>query len=138
MTFIGKILEMHLKSLVFATILTLSTPLAAQETVPVLESDNSVGQEKLDPQSFEVALLCSAALQITTLAAPQWANQPAIVDASNAWLARVQFLAPQNGIPGDKINDVIKVKMRELTNASLQNAEYLNNLAFECAVNSPS
>lgn len=129
---------MRFKTLIIAFAFGLCAPSYAQETVPVLEGDSAKSSQMLDPQSFEVALLCASALQITTLAAPSWANEPAIASASNLWLARVQSMAPANGIDGNKVNDLIKAKMRELTNSSLQNPQYLNDLAFECAINSPS
>ncbi len=118
----------------FLALIAFANPVLAQNTNPVLEEDNAM----LDPQGFEVALLCTSALQITTLAAPNWANEPAIASASNLWLARLQEIAPENGVPVSQLNETITAKMRELTNESLKNPQYLNNLAFECAINSPS
>lgn len=128
---------MRVKTKIIALFLLAATPAFAQTTVPVLEDDGN-GSQMLDPQSFDVALLCTSALQIAALAAPDWANEPAVSNASNLWLARTHAMAPKNGIAGNEVNNAIKAKMRELTNLSIKSPDYLNNLMFECAVNSPN
>lgn len=87
---------------------------------------------------LQAAVSCAAALQIAALAAPEWSSETGVAQATNLWLEKVFTEADSAGVPGDKVNDLVKTEMDKQTNAAVTDPQSLNTRAFDCATNMPS
>lgn len=87
---------------------------------------------------FDVAVRCSAALQIATLAAPNWAREPGVADATNRWLAVTFERAEAAGVPGDRVAAVVEDEMQRQVSDAAADPSALSRRAFDCAAETPA
>jgi hypothetical protein len=83
--------------------------------------------------SFDQALECAAALQLTTLASPRWSQEPGVAEATNRWLEQVFSLAPGAGVPGDAVRQRVEAEMNRQASAAASDPAALSRRAFDCA-----
>jgi hypothetical protein len=83
------------------------------------------------------ALTCSAALQLATMAAPNWAQEKGITNITNAWLQKVFALGEPQGIAGDKVPGLVEAEMHRQTESASSDPASLSRRAFDCASRQP-
>ena len=83
------------------------------------------------------AVSCSAALQLATMAAPNWANERGITNITNAWLQKVFTLSEPQGITGDKVPALVEAEMQRQTDDAANYPAILSRRAFDCASRQP-
>jgi hypothetical protein len=83
------------------------------------------------------AIACSAALQLATMAAPNWARERGITNITNAWLQKVFALSEPQGISGDRVPSVVEAEMQNQINAAAYDPSLLSRKAFDCASRQP-
>jgi hypothetical protein len=89
-------------------------------------------------RAFDEAVTCAASLQVLALAAPDWARDPAVAQATNLWLARVFALAPRAGADEARARDVVRQAMDAQVSAAASDPGGLSRRAAQCAANPPS
>lgn len=94
-----------------------------------------------DPDALvrlEDGLMCTAAIQVTAMAAPSWARESGVRESSNRWLAEVYAAADAYGIEADKVPQLIQGEMERQLQEAIEKPEALSRRAFNCASNPPS
>ena len=86
---------------------------------------------------LNAALSCSAALQLATMAAPNWAQEKGITNITNAWLQKVFALSEPQGIAGDKVPGLVEAEMQRQTESAATDPAGLSRRAFDCASRQP-
>ena len=89
-------------------------------------------------RAFDEAVTCAASLQVLALAAPDWARDPAVAQATNLWLARVFALAPRAGADEARARDIVRAAMDEQVTVAASDPGGLSRRAAQCAANPPS
>jgi hypothetical protein len=89
------------------------------------------------PSRYALALQCAAALQITALAAPRWAQEPASVAAINRWLAEAFEAAQAEGAPQETVADAVRAEMDAQLARDGDAPERISARAFSCASDLP-
>jgi hypothetical protein len=87
--------------------------------------------------SFTDAVTCSAALQLATMAAPNWSRERGISDISNAWLQKVFALGEPQGVGGDKVPGLVEAEMQRQMDGAASDPSLLSRRAFDCASRQP-
>jgi hypothetical protein len=87
--------------------------------------------------SLNDAVSCSAALQLATMAAPNWARERAITTITNAWLQRVFALGEGQGVAGDQVPAVVEREMQRQIDGTAADPAILSRRAFDCASRQP-
>jgi hypothetical protein len=88
-------------------------------------------------RSLDDAVSCSAALQLATMAAPNWARERGVTDATNAWLQKVFELAGPRGVQGDQVPALVEAEMQRQVDAAATDPANLSRRAFDCASRQP-
>jgi hypothetical protein len=83
------------------------------------------------------AVRCSAALQLATMAAPNWARERGVTDSTNAWLQKVFELAAPQGIEGDRVPALVEAEMQRQVDDAANDPANLSRRAFDCASRQP-
>jgi hypothetical protein len=86
-----------------------------------------------DPTRYQQALQCAAALQLATLAAPDWSRQPGVRAAVDGWLQQAFATAPDAGVSGDQVAAAVQSEMNRQAEAAATNPDGLSRRAFDCA-----
>lgn len=102
----------------------------------VLSSGAASAQSR--DRAFDEAVTCAASLQVLALAAPAWARDPAVAQATNLWLARVFALAPRAGADEARARDIVRQAMDAQVAAASSDPGGLSRRATQCAANPPS
>jgi hypothetical protein len=89
------------------------------------------------PARLEEAVTCAAALQIATMAAPNWSKERGVAEATNLWLQRVFALGEPQGVRSDQVPGLVQAEMERQTNAAAQDPDALSRRAFDCATKPP-
>lgn len=100
-------------------------------------SGGAASAQTRDP-AFDEAVTCAASLQVLALAAPDWARDPAVAQATNLWLARVFALAPRAGADEARARDIVRAAMDEQVSAAAGDPGGLSRRAAQCAANPPA
>jgi hypothetical protein len=79
------------------------------------------------------AVSCSAALQLATMAAPNWAQEKGITNITNAWLQKVFALGEPQGVTSDKVPELVQGEMQRQIEAAANDPSGLSRRAFDCA-----
>jgi hypothetical protein len=87
--------------------------------------------------TLDAAVTCAAALQLATMAAPNWGNERGITNSTNAWLQKVFALGEPHGISGDKVPGLVEAEMQRQIETAAQNPDTLSRRAFNCAAQQP-
>ena len=101
---------------------------AAQTQVQILSSS---------PTTFDDAINCAAALQLATMAAPNWAQEKGIITITNAWLQKVFVLGETRNIAGDQVPKLVEAQMQRQVESAARDPDSLSRSAFECASRQP-
>ena len=113
-------------------------PQYALPVAPVLRGERPPAQlPASQPLTLQDAVICSAALQLATMAAPNWAQERGIIDMTNAWLQKVFVLGETSGVGGDKIPGLVEVEMQRQTDGAVTDPAGLSRRAFDCASRQP-
>ncbi len=88
--------------------------------------------------AFDKAVRCSAALQIATLAAPNWSREPGVAEATNRWLAVTFERAEAAGVSGDRVAGVVEDEMQRQVSDAAVDPSALSRRAFDCAAETPA
>jgi hypothetical protein len=83
------------------------------------------------------AVTCSAALQLATMAAPNWARERGITGMTNVWLQKVFALSEPQGITGDKVPALVEEEMQRQIDGAANDPSILSRRAFDCASQQP-
>ena len=83
------------------------------------------------------AVVCSAALQLATMAAPNWSQEKGITNITNAWLQKVFALGEPAGIAGDKVPSLVEAEMQRQIEGAARDPDILSRRAFDCASRQP-
>jgi hypothetical protein len=83
------------------------------------------------------AVTCSAALQLATMAAPNWAQEKGITNITNAWLQKVFALSEPQGIAGDQVPALVEAEMQRQIEGAASDPASLSRRAFDCASRQP-
>jgi hypothetical protein len=86
---------------------------------------------------FSGAVTCAAALQLATMAAPNWGQERGITNITNAWLQKVFALAEPQGIGGDQVPALVEAEMQRQVETAAQDPATLSRRAFDCASRQP-
>jgi hypothetical protein len=86
---------------------------------------------------FSSAVTCAAALQLATMAAPNWGQERGITNITNAWLQKVFALAEPQGIGGDQVPALVEAEMQRQVETAAQDPATLSRRAFDCASRQP-
>jgi hypothetical protein len=86
---------------------------------------------------FSTAVTCAAALQLATMAAPNWGQERGITNITNAWLQKVFALAEPQGIGGDQVPALVEAEMQRQVETAAQDPATLSRRAFDCASRQP-
>jgi hypothetical protein len=97
-----------------------------QTSAPVLQSSTMAD-----------AITCSAALQLATMAAPNWAQEKGVTTITNAWLQKVFGLAEPQGVSGDKVPGLVEAEMQRQIEGAANDPAILSRRAFDCASRQP-
>lgn len=113
---------------------------AQQRTAPQQQGQaySRADAPPLSSVSLGEAVACSAALQLATMAAPNWARERGITTMTNAWLQKVFVLGESQGVTGDKVPSVVEAEMQNQINAAAGDPAMLSRKAFDCASKQPS
>jgi hypothetical protein len=87
--------------------------------------------------SMNEAITCSAALQLATMAAPNWAQEKGITNITNAWLQKVFALGEPQGIAGDRVPGLVEAEMQRQIDGAANDPASLSRRAFDCASRQP-
>lgn len=87
--------------------------------------------------SLTEAVTCSAALQLATMAAPNWAQERGITNITNAWLQKVFSLGEPQGIAGDRVPALVEAEMQRQIEGAANDPASLSRRAFDCASRQP-
>lgn len=98
---------------------------------PVPSSLGQRGPE--NSRTLDEAVSCSAAMQLATMAAPNWARERGVTDSTNAWLQKVFELGEPQGISGDKVPALVEAEMQRQIDEAAINPANLSRRAFDCA-----
>lgn len=104
---------------------------------PASLNDASLNDASLNPASLYDAITCSAALQIATMAAPNWAQEKGITNITNAWLQKVFALGEPQGVSGDKVPGLVETEMQRQVEGAASDPAILSRRAFDCASRQP-
>lgn len=107
-------------------------PPAAQQSASAGSATAQPGTGQ-DPTRYQQALQCAAALQLATLAAPDWSRQPGVRSAVDGWLQQAFATAPDAGVSGDQVAAAVQSEMNRQAEAAATNPEGLSRRAFDCA-----
>lgn len=100
--------------------------------------DQSLGQYQSQPvASMNEAVTCSAALQLATMAAPNWARERGITPVTDAWLQKVFALGEIQGVTGDKVPELVQAEMQRQIDGAASDPAILSRRAFDCASRHP-
>ncbi len=113
-------------------------PAPSSWNLPQAPSNARVSAHLSQTSKLEDALICSAALQIATMAAPSWSRERGIAHVTNAWLQQVFVLSEANGISGDKVPGLVEAEMQRQTDSAARNPSTLSRQAFDCASRAPA
>jgi hypothetical protein len=97
-------------------------------------------QTRAQPQSTTTmndAVTCAAALQLATMAAPNWGNERGITNITNAWLQKVFALGEPQGISGDRVPALVETEMQRQIELAADDPNTLSRRAFDCASRQP-
>lgn len=83
------------------------------------------------------AVTCAAALQLATMAAPNWGNERGITNITNAWLQKVFALGEPQGISGDRVPALVETEMQRQIDLAADDPNTLSRRAFDCASRQP-
>jgi hypothetical protein len=83
------------------------------------------------------AVTCAAALQLATMAAPNWGNERGITNITNAWLQKVFALAEPQGVTGDRVPALVEAEMQRQVDHAANDLSTLSRRAFDCASQQP-
>lgn len=89
------------------------------------------------PASLNDAITCSAALQLATMAAPNWAQEKGITNITNSWLQKVFALGEPQGVSGDKVPGLVETEMQRQVEGAANDPSSLSRRAFDCASRQP-
>jgi hypothetical protein len=87
--------------------------------------------------TMDEAVTCAAALQLATMAAPNWGNERGITTITNAWLQKVFALAESQGVTGDRVPALVEAEMQRQVDQAAANPDTLSRRAFDCASRQP-
>ncbi len=111
-----------------------SAPVAAQ---PQAQMRGQTQAPSLRAPNIDEAVSCSAALQLATMAAPNWAQEKGITNITNAWLQKVFALAEPAGITGDRVPSLVEAEMQRQIEGAASDPDMLSRRAFDCASRQP-
>lgn len=106
-----------------------------RQSLPPTQTQNSA--PSLQAPNMADAITCSAALQLATMAAPNWAQEKGITNITNAWLQKVFGLAEPQGIAGDKVPNLVEAEMQRQIEGAATDPATLSRRAFDCASRQP-
>lgn len=119
-------------------------PQASTSTPPSTQQANEQGRLLASPQTpsampvnLNDAITCSAALQLATMAAPNWAQEKGITNITNAWLQKVFALGEPQGVSGDKVPGLVESEMQRQVEGAANDPAGLSRRAFDCASRQP-
>lgn len=114
---------------------------SAKQATPKAKTSGSIVARTADTAALsrlEDGLMCAAAIQVTAMAAPSWAQERGVSDSGNRWLAEVYAAAEGYGISSDKVPQLIQGEMERQLQEAIDKPEILSRRAFNCASNPPS
>jgi hypothetical protein len=91
----------------------------------------------LSPSNLNDAVTCSAALQLATMAAPNWAQERGVKGSTNAWLQKVFALGQGQGVTGDRVPGLVEAEMQRQIEGAATDPDGLSRRAFDCASRQP-
>lgn len=114
---------------------------SAKQATPKAKAGGSIVARTADTAALsrlEDGLMCAAAIQVTAMAAPSWAQERGVSESSNRWLAEVYAAAEGYGITSDKVPQLIQGEMERQLQEAIDKPEILSRRAFNCASSPPS
>jgi hypothetical protein len=109
-----------------------------QDTRPAPRRQPTRGQVPIETNTtMTEAVTCAAALQLATMAAPNWGNERGITNITNAWLQKVFALGENQGISGDRVPALVETEMQRQIDTAADDPNTLSRRAFDCASRQP-
>jgi hypothetical protein len=108
-----------------------------QTRIQAVTQTTSAMPASLNPAILNDAITCSAALQLATMAAPNWAQEKGITNITNAWLQKVFALGEPQGVSGDKVPGLVETEMQRQVEGAASDPAILSRRAFDCASRQP-
>jgi hypothetical protein len=108
-----------------------------RQPMPQADTNATYQTRSAVPMSMNEAVTCAAALQVATMAAPNWAQERGIANITNAWLQKVFALAEPQGITGDKVPGLVQAEMQRQVDGAANDPNSLSRRAFDCASRQP-